>query len=155
MPNIEKKSDLSDVPRDILMNYYNHQYERMGKLEDSRMGITNITITLSVLSVTFGFDTVGQYSNIIGYALLTIMMLANAFAIAYIWVTKSWIDTFKQRSTGILEASAKSLFLFDEKTRSKHKKRTLTLGKIHMSLHVLLIVVAIVMAILLSKTPAA
>jgi hypothetical protein len=53
MSNIEKKSDLNDVPRDILMSYYNHQYVRMGKLEDSRTTITNITITLSVLSLTY------------------------------------------------------------------------------------------------------
>jgi hypothetical protein len=155
MPNTEKKSDLNDVPKDILMNYYNHQYERMGKLEDSRMAITNITITLSVLAFTFGFNASVQYSQLIGYALLFIMMTANWFAIAYILVTKSWIETYKRRSKGILEISAKPLFLFDEKTHANYSKRTPTLWQIHMSLHVLLILVAIAMAIFLSSMPVA
>jgi hypothetical protein len=155
MSNTEKKSGLNDVPRDVLINYYNHQYERMGKLEDSRMGITNITITLSVLSFTFGFDAAVQYSKIIGYALLFIMVAANAFAIAYILVTRSWIETYKRRSKGILEVTAKPLFLFDEKTHAKHNKWTPTLWQIHMGLHILLIVIAIVMTMFLSRMPVA
>jgi hypothetical protein len=147
MSNNEKKPDFDGVPRDLLLSYYNHQSERMGKLEDARLGITNITITLSVLAFTFGFNAVAGQSRMIGYALLFIMLAANLFAIAYILVTKSWIETFKRRSLGILEVSAKPLFLFDEKTHGKHSKWIPTLWQIHMSLHILLIVVAILMAI--------
>ena len=153
MTNTEKEPELKDVPTDILMNYYNHQYERMGKLEDSRMGITNVTITLSVLSFTFGFNAAVQYSKIIGYALLFIMMAANIFAIAYVLVSRSWIATYKKRAKGILKASAKPLFHFDEDTHDKYSKWAPTLWQIQMGLHILLLMVAVAMAIFLSIAP--
>ena len=73
---------LGDVPVDVLMNYYRHQYERMAKLEDQRTAITNITITLSVLAFTFGFDMGTRFGKIAGFGLLTLMVLAN-MAVVY------------------------------------------------------------------------
>ncbi len=149
MLNPEKEPDLNDVPRDILMNYYSHQYERMGKLEDARMAITNIAVSLSLLAFTFGFDKDMQSSKEIGYALLIAVTVANGFAIAYILITKSWIATFKQRAKEILELTAKPLFLFDKRTDSKQSTSIFKLWRIHVWLHGLLIAVAAVVAFLL------
>ena len=153
MTNTEEEVTLKDVPKDILINYYNHQYVRMGKLEDSRMGITNVTITLTVLSFTFGFNAAVQYSKIIGFALLFMMMAANVFAIAYILVSRSWIATYKKRAKGILEVHAKPLFQFDEATYEEHKKWTPTLWQIQMGVHILLLIVAVAMAVFLAIMP--
>jgi hypothetical protein len=45
MEKQEEMFNLDGIPLDVLMNYYNHQYDRMGKLEEQRLAITNITIT--------------------------------------------------------------------------------------------------------------
>ena len=115
----------------------------MGKLEDARMAITNIAVSLSLLAFTFGFDKETQPSKEIGYALLIAVAIANGFAIAYILITKSWIATFKQRAKEILEFTAKPLFLFDNRTRSKENTK---LWAIHLLLHILLIAVAVAVA---------
>jgi hypothetical protein len=142
MASSKKKISLDRIPTVVLMNYYQHQYERMGKLEDQRLAITNITITLSVLSLTFGFNSATGFSKIIGYAVLVVMALANAFAILYILVTRSWISTHEMRAKGVLERRAKSLYLFDQQTYAEYKKWAPGRWKIQMYLHILLIIVA-------------
>jgi len=149
MPTSKSNIDLKRVPIAILMNYYQHQYERMGKLEDQRLGITNITISLSLLSLTFGFNSAAGFSKVIGYAVLAVMALANTFAIVYILVTKSWISTHEMRAKGILEKRAKSLYLFDKETYAEYKKWTPGRWKIQMYLHILLFIVSVAIAIFL------
>ena len=149
MPTSKSEMDLKRVPIAILMNYYQHQYDRMGKLEDQRLGITNITITLSVLSLTFGFNSAVGFSKIIGYAVLAVMALANIFAILYILVTKSWISTHEMRAKGILEKRAKSLYVFDRQTYADYRKWTPGRWKIQMYLHILLFLVSVTIGVFL------
>ena len=149
MPTSKSEMDLKRVPIAILMNYYQHQYDRMGKLEDQRLGITNITITLSVLSLTFGFNSAVGFSKIIGYAVLAVMALANIFAILYILVTKSWISTHEMRAKGILEKRAKALYVFDRQTYAEYRKWTPGRWKIQMYLHILLFLVSVTIGVFL------
>ena len=149
MPTSKSEIDLKRVPIAILMNYYQHQYDRIGKLEDQRLGITNITITLSVLSLTFGFNSAVGFSKIIGYAVLAVMALANIFAILYILVTKSWISTHEMRAKGILEKRAKSLYVFDRQTYADYRKWTPGRWKIQMYLHILLFLVSVTIGVFL------
>lgn len=149
MPASKRNADLKRVPVAILMNYYQHQYDRMGKLEDQRLGITNIAITLSVLSLTFGFNSAVGFSKIIGYAVLVVMSLVNIFAVLYILVTKSWISTHEMRAKGILEKRAKSLYLFDKQTYAEYRKWASGRWKIQIYLHVLLFFVSLIIAVFL------
>lgn len=141
--------DLTRVPTEVLMNYYGHQYDRMGKLEDQRTAITNITITLSVLALTFGFGDATGFSEVVAYGLLTVMILANLFAITYIIRTNSWIQTHELRAKGILAARFSDLREFDRQTHAKHSRWALSRWKIQMYLHVLLLLLAFVMTVLL------
>lgn len=143
--------NLDDIPVDVLMNYYRHQYERMSKLEDQRTAITNITITLSVLAFTFGFNMGMGFAKIVGLGLLTIMILANVFAIIYIFRTQSWIDTHEMRAKGILERRYKQLHTYDYKTHAEYGRWPFSRWKIQMSLHVLLLIVAGIMIVFLAR----
>ena len=40
---------------DYVRMYYDHQYDRMGKLESQRLTLTHIVITVTVVAFTFGF----------------------------------------------------------------------------------------------------
>ena len=148
------KSHLDTIPEDVLMNYYRHQYERMAKLEEQRTAITNITITLSVVTFTLGFNMASGFSKVVGFALLAIMMLSNVFAIVYIVRTDSWIKTHKLRARGILETQYGPLHTFNENTHSKYSRWSISRWKIQMYLHGLLLIVAMVMAIFLAIQPA-
>src|SRR3972149_8359767 len=71
--------------------YYENQYARTAKLEDQRLAITNIVITLSVIAFTFGFSNPAGLTTITGIGLPTVMVIANIFAIIYIQLTYSVI----------------------------------------------------------------
>ena len=145
-----KQIDLTKVPTEVLMSYYGHQYDRMGKLEDQRTAITNITISLSVLALTFGFNSATSFAEVVAFGLLAVMILANLFAIAYIVRTNSWIQTHELRAKGILAARFNDLREFDHQTHAKYGRWALSRWKIQMYLHVLLLLLAIVMVILLA-----
>lgn len=142
--------DLTKVPTDVLMSYYGHQYDRMGKLEDQRTAITNITITLSVLALTFGFSSAIGFAEVVAFGLLTVMILANLFAITYIIRTNSWIQTHELRAKGILAARFNDLREFDRQTHAKYSRWAISRWKIQMYLHVLLLLLAVTMMILLA-----
>jgi hypothetical protein len=137
--------NLTKVPTEVLMNYYDHQYDRMGKLEDQRTAITNITITLSVLALTFGFSSATGFARVVAFSLLTVMILANLFAITYIVRTNSWIQTHELRAKGILTARFNDLREFDRQTHAKYGRWALSRWKIQMYLHILLLVLAVAM----------
>ena len=141
--------NLDDIPADVLMNYYRHQYERMSKLEDQRTTITNITITLSALAFTFGFSMEVGFARIVGMGLLVIMVLANLFAIIYIFRTQSWIKTHELRAKGILETRYKQLHTFDHVTHDDYGRWAFGRWKIQVGLHILLLVVAGIMIVFL------
>jgi hypothetical protein len=152
MAEKKKNTNLGDVPQEILANYYNHQYDRMGKLEEQRLAITNITITLSVLSFTFGFNIEGAFSRIVGFALLSVMLLANIFAAAYIVRTDSWIKTHELRAKGILKKNFIALWKFDQETHDDYGRWAVSRWQIQLMLHVLLSLVAVVIAVFLAMT---
>lgn len=134
----------------MLMAYYEHQYDRMTQLENQRINISNITVTLSVLALTFGFNMAIGFAQIVGYALLATMIIANLFALAYISKSRSWISTHRKRAKGILEACAGELWKFDIETHGEYVRWLPGRGRIQMYLHVLLLIVAIVLVVFLS-----
>lgn len=150
MEKKEKTFNLDAIPDDVLMNYYNHQYDRMSNLEEQRLAITNITITLSILSFTFGFNMESTFSKTIGFALIAVMILANIFAIIYIVRTDSWIKTHELRAKGLLENRYINLLKFDTKTHHNYGRWAISRWKVQMMLHVLLATIAVVIAVFLA-----
>ena len=64
--------------------YYEHQYDRIAKLEDRRLAMTHIVITLSVITFTFGFANPKDLTVITGLGLPVIMLISNLLVITYI-----------------------------------------------------------------------
>ena len=134
------KNDEQSVSDDFLLAYYEHQYDRIGKLEQSRLAITNIVVTLSVLVFTFGFDSDKSRTLESSLVLPIIIIAANLFAVAYMVRTSSWIATARLRAKRVLEEYAEELHELDKTTYAPHRKRSLARWKIQLLLHVLLII---------------
>jgi hypothetical protein len=74
-----RQSSHSRVVRDkpspeFIRMYYEHQYDRMAKLEEQGHSITNIILSLSVLSFTFAFDPNSKPNLVTGVVLPIIII---------------------------------------------------------------------------------
>jgi hypothetical protein len=57
--------------------YYQNQYDRIAKLENLRLSITNVVITLSVVSFTFSFSGAQPLNKIMGVILPILLIISN------------------------------------------------------------------------------
>ena len=128
--------------------YYEHQYDRMAKLEEQGLAITNIVITLSIVAFTFGFANDQGINAISGIGLPFVMIAANIFAIAYLGRTGSWIRTHRLRAKRVLEVYAEDLYELDNTTFAPHRANAPGRRKIQRLLHILLIVAALIPVVL-------
>jgi hypothetical protein len=142
-----KKDSLQNVPSELLIAYYEHQYDRMKQLEDQRFNITNLTIGISVLAFTFGFDKSVNFSRQAGFILLATIIVVNLFAIAFIEKSASWISTHRRRAKGILEFRSTELFKFDMETHADFKQWIPGRWKIQLLLHATIVIMSIVMIV--------
>jgi hypothetical protein len=144
MAKKETPQSLKDVPDDYLIAYYEHQYERMEKLEGQSLTVTNIVISLSVLAISFGLGNSQDIIGIlIGLALLIVMGVVNAFAIAYIISSKSWKNTHQKRAKDLLKDRVLELYEFDKNTTASYIEWLPGRTKFQVSLHVILLLVAL------------
>jgi K+ transporter len=127
--------------------YYEHQYDRMAKLEEQGLAITNIVITLSVVAFTFGFDSRKVMTLVTGIALPFVMVVANVFAIVYIARSQSWMHTHRLRAKRALEVYALDLYELDRTTAAPHKDWWLGRVRIQALLHILLMVASFLPAV--------
>jgi hypothetical protein len=132
------------VDDDYVRMYYEHQYEAMGRQEDTRLTITNYVLTMSALAFTFGYQNVAQLTIINGVGLPLVIIIANVFAIFYIERTAELVRVHGDRAHEILAVYAPELRKINEKHMwSKggflYSKRWLQKG-----IHVLLILTALI-----------
>ncbi len=72
-----KYQTLAEAPDEYILAYYEHQYERMEKLEGQSLIVTNIVITLSVLAFSFGLGNADEVIGVlVGLALLFCTILS-------------------------------------------------------------------------------
>lgn len=143
----QKKSTPKKVSEPFVLAYYEHQYDRMGKLEQYRLTMTNIVVTVSVVAFTFGFDSSKNLTLTTGLVLPFVVVVANIFAAIYVERTRSWIGTAERRAKRTLELYADSLYDLDKTTFEPYHPKAISLWKIQLFLHVLLVVAAIVPAV--------
>ena len=138
------------VPEYVRM-YYEHQYDRMAKLEEQGLTITNVVVTLSVVALTFGFGNAQGLGVVAGVGLAFVMIIANAFAIFYAIRTGSWIQTHKSRAKRVLEVYSPDLYQLDQRTFAPHRTGILGLGRrtIQILLHALLIATSVFIPLIL------
>ena len=108
-----KRTKPTDI--EFVRMYYEHQYERVAKLEESRLTITNYVLTLSALVFTFGYQDATTFSVIEGIVLPLIIIVANYFPMRYIDRSTQFIYAHKERAKTILKDYAPDLGLLNDK----------------------------------------
>ena len=146
-----KPNENSQVLPVYAQMYYEHQYDRMAKLEEQGMLITNVVVSLNILAFTFGFNNAVAPSVIAGIGLPVVMVIANLFAILYINRTSSWIRTHRMRAKRILRDLSPTLYALDQTTVAPHPKGVFGVGRrtIQIILHLLLIITSILVPLVL------
>ena len=120
--------------------YYEHQYDRMAKLEEQRLIVTNVVITLSVVTFTLWGNTQGL-TTLTGFGLPVVMALINLSAITYIVHTAEVIETHDRRAKRVLELYAKDLYQLDQSIQ--WSRRLWARWKIQVLLHIILILISL------------
>lgn len=141
MRNESDAKEEKKVLAEYVHMYYEHQYDRMAKLEEQRLTITNVVITLSIVAFTFGFSNSQNLTEIVGIGLPAVMVASNLFAIVYIVRSADFIGTHRRRAKRILELYAQELHELDESIQWPH--RLWARWRIQVLIHILLILAAL------------
>lgn len=129
---------------DFVVMYYQHQYDRVAKLEEQGLNITNVVMTFSVVAFTFGFDKNQGATIVTGVFLPLTMIAVNIFAITYLISAGDWIETHRCRAEHVLELFAEDIYRLDRELFKKRKIRFWGRKKPQLFIHGLLMVIAVV-----------
>jgi hypothetical protein len=153
-PDSSEPKDIEKSETEFIRMYYEHQYDRVAKLEEQGLTITNLVITFSIVAFTFGFNNAQALTIVAGLILPTTMVIANIFAIIYAVSTSEWIQMHRSCAERVLELYAKDVYELDKsvfKTRTGASKR-LGRRRIQLLIHALLIAIALVPLLLYLKS---
>ena len=137
----KKIKDNQKYQFEFLRMYYEHQYDRIAKLEDHSISITNIVLTISIAALAFGFDT-NNLNPITGFALPLAIIFANLFAIAYLLRTNGFTRVHTQRAKTALENFAPEIYSLDKSLPFRYI-RMWGLEKIVLYIHILLVIISL------------
>jgi hypothetical protein len=128
---------------DFVRMYYEHQYTRMAKLEDHRLAVTNVILALTVATFAFAFANKEAINATAGLAVPAVLVLANVFAIAYLWRTSRHIAIHQRRAKEALRLHAAHLYAVDSSLpMPRGPLFWMGTARMQMVLHVALIAVA-------------
>ena len=123
--------------------FYDHQYERMAKLEEQRLSMTNYVLTISALAFTFGFKDQNSITLINGLGLPLVIIVANLFAIVYIDRSGKFMYIHRERAHEILKNFAPELDTLNEKYKDPKKGLLGGRTKLQKLVHVLFVLIAL------------
>ena len=136
--------------------YYEHQYDRIAQLEQQRLSITSIVITLSTVALTFGFSDAKELNLITGIGLPIVVFASNLLAIAHILRSADWIELHRNRAKQVLELYARDVFERVDKPRlwPAHRgkswwRRLWARWRVQLYIHILLMLVAVLIPVYL------
>lgn len=135
-----KGSKLKKTDGDYVRMYYEHQYDRVAKLENLRLLITNVVITLSVASFTFSFANSQPLNIMNGVVLPVILIVSNFFAIIYIVMTLEVIKMHVNRANIVLRQFASALSAINDKEKPPRWTDKFNIAINQIVFHVLLVV---------------
>jgi hypothetical protein len=79
----KSKNGFEEINPDFVKMYYEHQYDRMGKLENQTLMVTNVVTALSILAITFSLQGIEDLNILRIIGLAFVILVANLFAIGY------------------------------------------------------------------------
>jgi hypothetical protein len=150
---MEPTSNIEAIPEYVRM-YFEHQYDRMAKLEGQAMTITNVVVTLTVVAFTFGFGDLKESKAGAIISLSCAVVLSNLFAIFYTVLTTNWIRTHRLRAKRVLEKYMNDLYEIDKTVLVSYKYNFMGVGrrKIQIILHVLLAIASAIIPLIVYFT---
>ncbi|MEM8505557.1 MAG: hypothetical protein AAF716_20695 [Cyanobacteria bacterium P01_D01_bin.1] len=86
--------------------YYRHQYDRMKELEQQRLIMTNVIVTISVLSFSLAFADIDEINLVSGVGLPIVVIFANLIAIRWNQRTRAFIKMHQKRARAALDVIA-------------------------------------------------
>src|SRR5687768_8662090 len=133
-----KKTNFDGV--DFVRTYYERQNDRIKALEEQRLTITNIVVSLSVVAFTFGFQGLNNLTVINGIGLPMLIITLNLFAALYIWRTSQYIGVLRNKAKEVLSRYSKEMLEIDSKYPLPHVLFSLGLSKIQFIIHIILLI---------------
>lgn len=149
--DMNKSTEKRETVAEYIRMYYEHQYDRVVRLEEQALTITNVVVTLCVVAFTFGFSNAQGLNVIAAIGLSIVMILANLFAVFYTIRTSSWIETHGLRAKRVLKDYSPALHELDKTTFAPYPTGILGTArrKIQIALHVLLGIVSALIPLIL------
>ncbi|NEZ57573.1 hypothetical protein [Adonisia turfae] len=145
MPDSNNKPDQLNSPNiEFAKTYYEHQYNRVSKLEEQGLTITNVVISFSVVAFTFGFNANQILTTVTGIVLPLTMIVINIFAITYLISSGDWIETHRSRGKRILKLFAEDIYQLDREVFKERKIRFFGRRRTQILIHTVLIGIAMV-----------
>lgn len=148
---VTRVTSMEEIPSDSRFStlFYKHQYERMYQLEQQTVNITNVAITLFILTLTFGFDK-DRSSPYTGFVLLVSIIIINLVAILYIYRSAQAINLHRDRALKTLEHSSPDIYEIQCSVKGPSDIWTKVRGRlsIQIAIHCIIIFVAFVFLLL-------
>ncbi|MGH1491804.1 MAG: hypothetical protein ACRBK7_20845 [Acidimicrobiales bacterium] len=132
-----------DADADLLAKYWDHQYQRVGRLEEQRMTFTNIIVASSVVALALLVEGEQAAKTMALAGAFTAILAANVVAVAFIFRTRDHVRQHLVRSHATLHAMSPTLFALNRVT-STPTRRLHSVNNYQVALHVLLAALALV-----------
>lgn len=129
--------------------YYQHQYERMKELEQQRLIMTNVIVTISVLAFTLAFSDICKLNLVNGVGLPIVVIGANFIAVMWNKRSREFIKLHQQRAHEALKEFAPEVEELDKrKAKRDSDKDWFRRPSLQSYLHGLLMMLAVLPIVL-------
>ena len=132
------------VDENYVRMYYAHQYERVAKLEDAKLTMTNYVLTITALTFTFGYQGSTRLTLFNGIGLPLIVIIANLFPIMYIHRSSQFTGAHKDRAREILRLYAPELKELNDRIKWPKGGFLSSRKRVQQGIHILLILTALI-----------
>lgn len=132
---------VADSPYTSARTYYEHQYIRMGALEDQAFKMSAGVFVLTAAVLTFASRTGGISS--VPQSIVTLMAFANLAAIAYVWRVNDSAHVHGLRAKAVLQKMWPKMWAIDKLYVQRYAGRLQMRPTILISLHFLLVATAV------------
>lgn len=130
---------------EFVLAYYEHQYDRIARLEEQRLTISNIVTTTSGALLTLSFLGSQAGGSLAHIGVAVIVLALNLFAVTYTFRSIGYIRGHRLRAKRVLDKHATDLAAID-KAVSLPEGGPWGRWRIQVYLHAVLAVIAVIYA---------
>jgi hypothetical protein len=144
MPRAKSSAKATDLDPGYVRMYYEHQFDRIEKLEGHAITISNFVLTISAAILTFGFNNKESFGPILDL-LPIIIIVVNMSAILYVNDRARWVNQHQTRAKRILEIYIPELYKLEEETVAPPKKWAIYRRTVQDLTHYLFVVIGVLL----------